>query len=205
MRHRRFFASPHSSLHSLARSHSTLHTLVTLPLLPTEVGRLGGSESDPRIERGCERNTTCQRCHRFTSLYCLHLRRGRPFPSSTSPRFFMAVSVSGCRSPSVSRIPSSASRSSGSAAARSPLAFNTRPRLPMEMSVLGCRSPSVSRNPSSASLDSGSAAAKLPLAFNSKPRLLMEPSVSGCRLPSVSRDTSSASCSSGSAAARSSV
>eukprot|EP00964_Phaeocystis_antarctica_P065854 scaffold39782_cov82-Phaeocystis_antarctica.AAC.3 len=37
----------------------------------------------------------------------------------------MVMSVLGCRSPNVSRCPSSASRHSGSAAARSPLACNS--------------------------------------------------------------------------------
>eukprot|EP00964_Phaeocystis_antarctica_P042747 scaffold24508_cov66-Phaeocystis_antarctica.AAC.8 len=114
--------------------------------------------------------------------------------------------VSGCRLPRVSRRNSSASRYSGSAAARSPLTFNNSPpKLPMDVSVLGCRLPRVSRFTSSASRSSGSAAARSPLAINSVPRLLIELSVSGCRLPRVSRRPSSASLDSGSAAARSSL
>eukprot|EP00964_Phaeocystis_antarctica_P100179 scaffold65863_cov66-Phaeocystis_antarctica.AAC.7 len=115
----------------------------------------------------------------------------------------MERSVLGCRLPRVSRCTSSASRYSGSAAARSPLVRNNAPRLPMVASVSRCRLPRVSRCTSSASRYSGSAAARSPFAFNSRPRLMMVMSVSRCRLPRVSRCTSSASWYSGSAVARS--
>eukprot|EP00964_Phaeocystis_antarctica_P113378 scaffold77420_cov63-Phaeocystis_antarctica.AAC.3 len=115
----------------------------------------------------------------------------------------MEISVCGCRSPRVSRHTFSASRSSGSAAARSPLACSSPPKLLMEVSVCGCRSPRVSRHTFSASRSSGSAAARSPLACSSPPKLLMEVSVLGCRMPRVLRFPSSASRYSGSAAARS--
>eukprot|EP00964_Phaeocystis_antarctica_P161599 scaffold133458_cov96-Phaeocystis_antarctica.AAC.1 len=66
------------------------------------------------------------------------------------------------RLPSVARDTSSASRCSGSAAARSPLACNSLPKLQMELSVSGCRLPSVSRDTSNASRNSGSASPYLP-------------------------------------------
>eukprot|EP00964_Phaeocystis_antarctica_P038839 scaffold22225_cov72-Phaeocystis_antarctica.AAC.5 len=44
----------------------------------------------------------------------------------------MELSVCGCRLPSVSRCPSSASRLNGSAAARSPLVCSSAPRLPIQ-------------------------------------------------------------------------
>eukprot|EP00964_Phaeocystis_antarctica_P121778 scaffold85445_cov66-Phaeocystis_antarctica.AAC.2 len=93
---------------------------------------------------------------------------------SSRPRLPIEVSVSGCRSPRVSRRASSASRHSGSAAARSHLAFTSSLSLQMEVSVLGCRLPRVSRRASSASRHSGSAAARSPWSFSSSLRLLME-------------------------------
>ena len=70
----------------------------------------------------------------------------------------MEMSVSGCRLPRVSRRPSSTSRNSGSAAARSPLTFSRMLRLLIELSVFRCRLPRISRRPSSASRCSGAAA-----------------------------------------------
>eukprot|EP00964_Phaeocystis_antarctica_P076559 scaffold47344_cov62-Phaeocystis_antarctica.AAC.4 len=101
----------------------------------------------------------------------------------------MQAIVRGCRPPRVGRSPSSSSRSSGSAAARSPLPSNSRPRLPMEASLTRAspgwptepqkrwRLLSVSRDISSASRSSGSAAARSPLACSSRPRQVTELSV----------------------------
>eukprot|EP00964_Phaeocystis_antarctica_P042743 scaffold24508_cov66-Phaeocystis_antarctica.AAC.4 len=98
---------------------------------------------------------------------------------SSMRRLRMELSVSGCPMLSVARRPSRASRSSGSAAARSPLARNSTPRLLIELSVCGCRLPSASRRTSNASYISGSAASRSPLACSSRPRLLLEVSVCG--------------------------
>eukprot|EP00964_Phaeocystis_antarctica_P060303 scaffold35947_cov63-Phaeocystis_antarctica.AAC.3 len=95
----------------------------------------------------------------------------------------MEPNVCRCRLPSVSRVASSASRSSGSAAPMSPLENNSWPRLWTETNVPGCRFSSVTRATSSASRNRGSAAARFPLACKNRPRLLMWMSVSGCRLP----------------------
>ena len=99
-----------------------------------------------------------------------------PAPEQTNSlrRSPMEASVSGCPLPRVARSPSTASRSSGSAAARSPLAHSSRPRMLMEASVSGCHLPRVSRRPYSASRYSGLAEARSPLACCSRPRLLME-------------------------------
>eukprot|EP00964_Phaeocystis_antarctica_P029867 scaffold16835_cov60-Phaeocystis_antarctica.AAC.2 len=55
-----------------------------------------------------------------------------PLTSSRLPRLWMEMSVLGCRPPSVSRFTFSAIRNSGSAATKSPLAFNSEPRLVMQ-------------------------------------------------------------------------
>mmetsp|Transcript_32036 Transcript_32036/g.81624 ORF Transcript_32036/g.81624 Transcript_32036/m.81624 type:complete len:631 (+) Transcript_32036:1123-3015(+) len=125
---------------------------------------------------------------------------------SMSARLAMEASVCGCRLPSTSRQPASASRLSGSASrsmrtllVARPRSLRSTPRLLTDSSVSGWRSPSTLRLTASDSRLSGSASSSLPTSESSCESVSMAVIVSGWWSPCAARQPASFSLEYGSA------